>query len=232
MLFLFKTLVGLVLAFCLYLFGSGLYQGAVNLIHLQGSHKFTGKVVQYVISDDCSQDDICKYKQTVEYKDADNKIQRVTALNTSDRPVANKQVTVYEKDRKILVGNLPEIFSFSLMAVPLGGIFSWIIIWLIYKTIQGKNTRKQARERGLPVEATVTEVTKIADQKPYQWSIEATWKNPVNGKKITFLSELFEWDNVSGIVPGRSIRVMVDMSNPERVYWVDLSSVGINYGRT
>lgn len=105
-----------------------------------------------------------------------------------------------------------------------GGVFAAIGWTTVYFYSRRKRTIAKLKARGLPVTARFVECfrdTSTTVNGRHPWKVAAQGANPLTGKQDAFESDAI-WVDLSDVLEGKTVRVLIDPAHPDR-HWIDLT---------
>lgn len=169
------------------------------------------------------------YKPEVEFRDSNGKQHRFTSDISSSSPgvARGERVDViYDPNAPgdAAMDTFMQRYFFPLVFGGLGSLFAILGAGFLWSYWHRRKTIDHLRERGLRIHARFTRsyidrTTQINGRSPYVVEAQAT--HPATGKLTSFKSEPI-WLELTPILEGKKVPVLIDMNDPEDHY-IDLS---------
>lgn len=105
-----------------------------------------------------------------------------------------------------------------------GGVFAAVGWTTAYFYWRRKRMIAKVKQRGVPVTARFVESfrdTSITVNGRHPWKVAAQATNPLTGKQDAFESDAV-WVDLSEVLAGKTVRVLIDPDRPDR-HWIDLT---------
>lgn len=169
------------------------------------------------------------YRPEVEFRDSNGTQHRFVSSISSSSPGVSRgeQVDViYDPDAPgdATIDSFMQRYFFPLIFGGIGSIFAILGGWFLWSYWHRRQTIGHLQSRGLRIDARFTRSyidrsVQINGRSPYRVEAQAT--HPATGQLTSFTSEPI-WLELTPILDGKKVPVLVDMEDPEDHY-IDLS---------
>ncbi len=168
------------------------------------------------------------YQPEVEFRDRNGTQHRFVSSISSSSPGVSRGESVgviYDPDAPgdAKIDSFMQRYFFPLMFGGIGSVFALIGTGFLWSYWRRREVISDLKERGLRIEARFTRSyidrsIQINGRSPYRVEAQAT--HPATGKLTSFRSEPI-WLELTPILAGKTVPVLVDMQDPEDHY-IDL----------